>query len=65
MTDRQYVIRACQMARVDLIPATRDNPGILGTHWYNGFGSNVIDAQNWADAKEQLNKWAMDRAQKS
>lgn len=63
MTDRQYVIRACKMARVDLISPTRGNPGILGTYWNNGFGSNVIDAGTWAVAKEQLNKWAMARAQ--
>lgn len=63
MTDRQYVIRACEMARVDLIKPTRECPGILGTHWYNGFGTNVIDAATWAEARQQLRIWASARAQ--
>ena len=54
MTDRQYVTRACQIKGIDLIAPTRKSPGILGTHWVNGFGRNVIDAQTWSEARKQI-----------
>lgn len=62
MTDKQYVIRAAKMMGIDLSIPTRGNPGILATHWVNGFGKNVIDAATWAEAKEQINKYAQQRA---
>ena len=61
MTPRAYVIRACQMLKVELVKPTKGCPGILGTHYVNGFGHNVIDAQTWAEAKTQLEEWRVKR----
>lgn len=62
MTDRQYVIRAAKMMKLTLIVPTRGCPGILAHDWSTGFGKSVIDAQNWADARAQLNAFAQKRA---
>lgn len=62
MTDRQYVIRACQMLGVDLIMPTRAAPDILGVHWVNGYGHVVIDARKWSQAREQLRVYQHQRA---
>lgn len=61
-SDRQYVIRACQMLKVDLLKPTRHAPGILATSWVNGFGHSVIDASTWGEARTQLDSWRMKRA---
>ena len=57
MTPRTYVIRACQMLKIELVKPTKGCPGILGTHWHNGFGSHVIDANTWEEAKKQVDTW--------
>jgi hypothetical protein len=62
MTDKQYVTRAAKMMKLDLIAPTRACPGIIATAWVNGFGKNVIDAQNWPQAREQINTYARQRA---
>ena len=58
MTARQYVLRAAQIKGLDLIKPTRGNPGILG-YTVNGdkLGACVIDAQTWAQAREQINNF--------
>jgi hypothetical protein len=62
MTDKEYVIRAAKQMNVDLIKPTRGLKDIIGTDWSSGFGKSVIDAQNWADARAQLNAFAQKRA---
>lgn len=57
MTDRQFVIRACQLKGIALIPPSKGSPGILGTIWSNGVGRHVIDATTWAEARKQLKQW--------
>jgi methionine salvage enolase-phosphatase E1 len=61
-TARSYVIRAAQIKGIALIKPTRGNPGILGTVWKDGFGSHVIDAATWAEARTQINAWAAKQA---
>lgn len=61
MTDKQYVIRAAEMMKISLIVPKRGNPGILGYVNVNGFNKCVIDAMKWAEAKEQINKYAQSR----
>ena len=62
MTDKQYVIRAAKMMRIDLIAPTKGCPGVIATDWASGFGKNVIDAQDWAHARDQINAYACKRA---
>lgn len=61
MTDKQYVLRAAKMIKVEVIAPTRGNPGIVGTDW-NAKGKNVIDAQTWSEARTQLNAYQQARA---
>lgn len=53
MTDKQYVIRACQLRGVDLFQPTRKAPGILGMK----DNQYVIDCAKWSEAREQINKF--------
>jgi hypothetical protein len=62
MSDKDYVIRAAKQMKVDLIKPTRGCPGIIGTDWTSGFGKSVIDAQDWSEARKQLNTFAQQRA---
>jgi hypothetical protein len=62
MTDKQYVIRAAEMMGLMLIPPKRGNPGILGYVNINGYNKCVVDAMKWAEAKEQINNFARQRA---
>jgi hypothetical protein len=57
MTDRQYVIRAAQLKGVSIIPATRQAPDILGMVDVGSTYKIVVDAKNWAEAREQINKF--------
>lgn len=59
---RAYVTRACELMGVDLIGPTRHSPGIVATHWHNGFGHSVIAADTWAGARKQLDAWREQRA---
>ena len=63
MNDKQYVVRAAKMMKLDLFPATRSNKDILAYAKINGFNKCVVDAQNWQQAREQINKFAQQRAQ--
>jgi hypothetical protein len=41
-----------------LIAPTKGCPGVIATDWASGFGKNVIDAQDWAHARDQINAYA-------
>jgi hypothetical protein len=61
MTDRDYVIRACEMLALDLLKPTKRCPGILATDWnrkVSGVHPCVIDAQTWAQARGQVNAYS-------
>lgn len=66
ITDRQYVIRACQIKGVDLLSPKKNSPEIIGTFWADKdgreFGYTVIDALTWLDAKRQINEFFATRS---
>lgn len=62
MTAKEFVTRNCQQRKLALIKPTRACPGILAHDWSTGFGKCVIDAGTWAEAKDQLVKWAKARS---
>ena len=64
MSNQQYVIRSCQMAKLSLCKPFRGNPGILIHDYSTGFGKVVADAATWKEAREQLSKWLVTRANK-
>jgi hypothetical protein len=60
MTNAQYVVRAAQIKGLSLIKPTKGNPGILAIDYNNksgGVHTLVIDAQNWAQAKQQIDNY--------
>ena len=58
MTDREYVIRACQMKRLDLLKPTKGNPGVVAYDMRNknahGVYPCIIEANNWQEARKQI-----------
>jgi len=60
MTDREYVIRACEMGGIDLIKPTKRSPGIVAhdyTRKVSGVHPSVIDAQTWKQARGQIDAY--------
>jgi len=60
MTDRDYVIRACEMGGIDLIKPTKQSPGIVATDYtrrVRGVHPSVIDAQTWKQARGQIDAY--------
>lgn len=57
---KEYVLRACTLLKIDLHKPTKKSPGILGMKWEGKKGSVVIDADDWAIAKQQLEAWRTD-----
>lgn len=60
MTDKDYVIRACELKAIDLIKPTKRAPGILATDWnrkVSGAHPCVIDAPTWSDARAQIDAY--------
>lgn len=64
MNDRDYVIRACQIKGLDLMKPKRGNPGILAYNQDKPVSRCVIDAQKWAEAREQINAYYQKEANK-
>ena len=64
VSDQLYVIRSCQMAEFSLRKPFRGNPRILIHDYSTGFGKVVADAATWKEAREQLSKWLVTRANK-
>ena len=62
MTNQQYVIRAAQTLGLDLLRPTRGAPEVLAYDWSTGKGKCVVEAKNWAEAREQINAYARQRA---
>ena len=66
MTAREYVIRAAQIKGLDLIKPKKGNPGIIAYDMNKrnaaGVFPCVIDAQTWAEAQTQINKYYRDQA---
>jgi hypothetical protein len=65
MNDRDYVIRACQMKKLDLIKPKRGLPGVI-VYDFNvkPVAPCVVDAANWKVAREQINAYFMKEAAK-
>ena len=60
MTDREYVIRACEIGGIDLIKPTKRSPGIVATDYtrkVGGIHRSVIDAQTWKQARGQIDAY--------
>lgn len=60
MTDKDYVIRACEMKAIDLIKPTKRALGIVATDWnrkVSGVHPCVIDADTWGDARKQVDAY--------
>jgi hypothetical protein len=60
MTDRDYVIRACEMGGINLLKPTKRCPGILATDWnrkVSGVHPCAIDAQTWKQARGQIDAY--------
>jgi hypothetical protein len=61
MTDRDYVIRACEMLALDLLKPTRAAPGITAYDFGRkdkGIHPCVIDAQTWKQARGQIDAYS-------
>ena len=60
MTDRDYVIRTCEIGGIDLIKPTKRAPGIVATDYTRKVGGvyrSVIDAQTWKQARGQIDAY--------
>ena len=63
MTDAKYVVRTAQLKGLSLIKPTKSNPGILAYDFTKkndrGVFPCVIDANNWQQARSQINHYYM------
>lgn len=62
MTNKEYVIRAAKALAIDVIGPTKGCSGIIAMAWIAGFGNLVVDAKNWAQARDQIKAYAHKRA---
>lgn len=56
MTDRQITIRTVQAKGWDIFKPTKGDKTILVMASINGFNKVMVDAQTWAEARQQLAK---------
>lgn len=60
MTDKDYVIRACELKAIDLIKPTKKSPRIVAINWnwkVSGVHPCVIDADTWSEARAQIDAY--------
>lgn len=57
MTDRQYLIYACQVLGLDLIKPTKGSKDILIYKEIGGKYECIVESMTWADARVKLSKF--------
>ena len=58
MNDRQVIIAYARQLGLEVIPPSKDSPGILITDYSVRPARHVVDARTWKEARAQLVSYA-------